>query len=194
MSTVRAELAPTGTLRAAINLSNFLLVSDRSSSGDPIGVSPDMARAVADRLGVPVEYVLYETPGALADTALDDLWDIGNLGAEPERAKTIDFTAAYAEIQATYLVPEGSPIGSVDEVDRDGVRISVSGRSAYGLWLADHIEHAQLVKADGVEASFGERHLKLLDCRHPRSVARPSQVKNCKIATKKTSPSFFFPP
>jgi len=154
MSTLRAELAPTGTLRAAINLSNFLLVSDRNFSGDPIGVSPDMARAVADRLGVPVEYVLYETPGALADTALDDLWDIGNLGAEPERAKTIDFTAAYAEIEATYLVPTGSPIRAVDEVDRDGIRISVSGRSAYGLWLADHIEHARLVKADGVEASF----------------------------------------
>ena len=154
MSTVRAELAPTGTLRVAINLSNFLLVSDRNFSGDPIGVSPDMARAVADRLGVPVEYVLYETPGALVDTALDDLWDIGNLGAEPERAKTIDFTAAYAEIEATYLVPTGSPIRAVDEVDRDGIRISVSGRSAYGLWLADHIEHAQLVKVDGVEASF----------------------------------------
>ena len=184
MSTVRAELAPTGTLRAAINLSNFLLVSDRNFSGDPIGVSPDMARAVADRLGVPVEYVLYETPSALADTALDDLWDIGNLGAEPERAKTIDFTAAYAEIEATYLVPTGSPIRAVDEVDRDGIRISVSGRSAYGLWLADHIEHARLVKADGVEASFetfAQDGLEALAGLRPRLIKDVERLQGAKI-------------
>ncbi len=151
---IRTELAPTGVLRAAINLSNFLLVSDRALSGEPIGVSPDMARAVADRLHVPVEFILYETPGALADAALEDLWDIGNLGAEPERAKRISFTAAYAEIEATYLVAEGSPIQSVDEVDQRGHRISVYGRSAYGLWLSDHIQHAELIKTDGVDASF----------------------------------------
>ena len=150
----RAELAPTGTLRAAINLSNFLLVSDRGPDGEPIGVSPDMARAIADRLAVAVEYVLYDTPGALADTAEDDLWDIGNLGAEPQRARTIRFTAAYAEIEATYLVPDGSVIRSIEQVDRPGVRIAVAERSAYGLWLADHIEHAHLVKADGVDASL----------------------------------------
>jgi polar amino acid transport system substrate-binding protein len=107
---VRAELAPTDVLRAAINLSNFLLVSDRTPSGDPIGVSPDMAAAVAERLGVPVAYILYDTPEELSDTAVEDIWDIGNLGAKPERAKTIRFTDAYAEIEATYLVPVGSSI------------------------------------------------------------------------------------
>ena len=113
-----------------------------------------MARAVADRLGVPVEYLLFDTPGELADAAVEDVWDIGNIGAEPERAKTIAFTAAYAEIEATYLVPAGSPIQSVDAVDREGVRIGVYGRSAYGLWLSDHIERAELGAAEGVEASF----------------------------------------
>ena len=151
---VRAELAPTGVLRAGINLSNFLLVTGQTASGDPQGVSPDMARAVADRLVVPVEYIRYATPGELADAAVEDLWDIGNIGAEPERAKTITFTAAYAEIEATYLVPAGSPIQSIDEVDQEGVRIGVYGRSAYGLWLSDHIERAELVKAEGVDASF----------------------------------------
>jgi polar amino acid transport system substrate-binding protein len=155
---IRAELAPTGVLRAAINLSNFLLVSGRSPTGDPQGVSPDMARAVADRLAVPVEYVTFETPGALADAAVeggvDGVWDIGNIGAEPERAKTIAFTPAYAEIEATYLVPAGSSILSVDEVDQDGTRISVSARSAYGLWLSDHIESAELVPTAGVDESF----------------------------------------
>ena len=85
----RAELAPTGVLRAGINLSNFLLVTGKTPEGDPEGVSPDIARAVADRLGVPVEYVLFDTPGELADAAVEDIWDIGNIGAEPERARTI---------------------------------------------------------------------------------------------------------
>ncbi len=150
----RAELAPTGVLRAGINLSNFLLVTGKSASGEPEGVSPDIARAVADRLGVPVTYVSFKTPGELADAATEDLWDIGNIGAEPERAKTIAFTAAYCEIESTYLVPAGSPIQSVEEVDRKGMRIAVYGRSAYGLWLADNIKHAELVKTDGMDASF----------------------------------------
>ena len=150
----RTELAPTGVLRAAINLSNFLLVSGKTAAGEPLGVSPDMARAVAERLGVPLEYVLFDTPGALADAAGENVWDIGNIGAEPERAKTIAFSPAYAEIEATYLVPAGSSIQSVDAVDREGVRIGVYGRSAYGLWLSDHIERAELVEAEGVEASF----------------------------------------
>ncbi|MCK5362730.1 MAG: transporter substrate-binding domain-containing protein, partial [Gammaproteobacteria bacterium] len=112
----RTELAPTGVLRAGINMSNFLLVTGETPEGDPDGVSPDIARAVADRLGVPVTFVPFKTPGELADAAVDDLWDIGNIGAEPERAKNIAFTAAYVEIEATYLVPAGSPIQSIDEV------------------------------------------------------------------------------
>jgi polar amino acid transport system substrate-binding protein len=150
----RAELAPTGVLRAGINMSNFLLVTGSTPEGDPDGVSPDMARAIADRLGVPLKLVPFKTPGELADAAVEDVWDIGNIGAEPERAKTIAFTPAYVEIEATYLVPAGSPIQSVDEVDRDGVRIAVYGRSAYGLWLIDNIRHAELVKTDGMDASF----------------------------------------
>jgi polar amino acid transport system substrate-binding protein len=169
----RAELAPTGVLRAGINLSNFLLVTGKTPEGDPEGVSPDMARAVADRLGVPVEYVLFDTPGELADAAVEDVWDIGNIGAEPARAKTIAFSAAYAEIEATYLVPAGSPIQSVDAVDREGVRIGVYGRSAYGLWLSANIKHAELVKVDGVDASFDvfvQQELEALAGLRPRLV------------------------
>ncbi|HVB16596.1 MAG TPA: transporter substrate-binding domain-containing protein, partial [Stellaceae bacterium] len=105
-----AELAPTGVLRAAINMGNFLLVSGKTPSGDPTGVSADMAAAVAARLGVPVKYVPYARPGDLADDATKNLWDIGNVGAEPQRAAVINFTAAYCEIEATYLVPAGSSI------------------------------------------------------------------------------------
>ena len=90
----KAELAPTGVLRAGINLSNFLLVTGRSADGNPEGVSPDMARAVADKLGVPVKYVPFKTPGELGDQAGNNVWDIGLIGAEPQRAQTIAFSAA----------------------------------------------------------------------------------------------------
>src|SRR6516225_4682236 len=151
---VVAELAPHGVLRAGINMSNFLLVTGKTPSGDPEGVSPDMARAIADRLGVPVKYVPFAKPGELADAVGDDVWDIGLIGAEPARAEKIAFTPAYVEIEATYLVPAGSPLKSVAEVDRAGVRIAVTARSAYDLWLERNIEHAQLVRSEGGDATF----------------------------------------
>lgn len=151
---IAEQLAPTGVLRAGINMSNFLLVTGRTESGDPDGVSPDMARALGERLGVPVKMVPFPTPGELADAAADDVWDIGNIGAEPQRAEKIAFSLAYSEIEATYLVPPGSPIRSVEEVDRPGIRIAVSARSAYELWLSRNIEHAELVLAQGLGAAF----------------------------------------
>lgn len=156
MQDVKAELAPTGTLRAGINLSNFLLVSSRGPAGEPQGVAPDMAAEIARRLGVPVQYVPFKTPGELADAAGKGIWDIGLIGAEPQRAEQITFTAAYVEIEATYLVPAGSPIKSIGEVDRPGVRIAVTGRSAYGLWLDRNIKHAQLVRTGTLDSSFEE--------------------------------------
>ncbi|MBX6374708.1 MAG: ABC transporter substrate-binding protein [Acetobacteraceae bacterium] len=151
---VLSQLAPTGVLRAGINLSNFLLVTGRTPSGDPEGVAPDMARAVADRLGVPVRYVPYPRPGALADAVGTGAWDIGLIGAEPQRAEKIAFTAAYCEIEASYLVPAGSPITSIEEVDRPGVRIAVTARSAYDLWLERNIRHATLVRTDSLDSAF----------------------------------------
>ena len=146
-----AQLAPSGVLRAGINMSNFLLVSGTDAAGDPIGVAPDMALAIADRLGVRLALIKFAKPGLLADAAGKDIWDIGLIGAEPERAEKIDFTAAYAEIEATYMVPLGSALHSIADVDRPGVRIAVSGRSAYGLWLDRNLAHAILVRADGLE-------------------------------------------
>ncbi|MGH7098878.1 MAG: transporter substrate-binding domain-containing protein [Stellaceae bacterium] len=149
-----SELAPTGTLRAAINMGNFLLVTGKTPSGDPQGVAPDMARAVADRLGVPIAYVPYARPGQLADDAGTGKWDIGLIGAEPQRAEKIAFTPAYAEIEATYLVPAGSPLKSIAEVDRAGVRIAVTARSAYDLWLERNIKQAQVVRANSGDEAF----------------------------------------
>src|SRR5499427_6752336 len=151
---VVSELAPHGVLRAAINMGNFLLVTGRSPAGDPDGVAPNMAGAIAARLGVPIQYVPYARPGELADAAGTDVWDIGLIGAEPARAEKIAFTPAYVEIEATYLVPAGSPIQTIADVDRPGVRIAVTARSAYDLWLERNIKSAQLVRAEGGDATF----------------------------------------
>jgi polar amino acid transport system substrate-binding protein len=113
-----------------------------------------MARAIADRLGVPVRYVTYPRPGELADAVGTGAWDIGLIGAEPQRAEKIAFTAAYAEIEATYLVPAGSPITAIEQVDRPGVRIAVTDRSAYGLWLDRNIRHATLVRTESLDGAF----------------------------------------
>jgi polar amino acid transport system substrate-binding protein len=149
-----AELAPTGVLRAAINMGNFLLVTGKDPSGDPSGVSPDMAAAIAARLGVPVKFVPYARPGEIADDAEKGLWDIGNIGAEPQRAAVIDFTAAYCEIEATYLVPAGSPIRGVAEVDQPGRRVAVTARSAYGLWLENNYTKGELLQFNGADEAI----------------------------------------
>jgi polar amino acid transport system substrate-binding protein len=180
----RAELAPTGVLRAGINLSNFLLVTGRSANGDPEGVSPDMAREIARRLGVPVAYVPFKTPGELADAADKNIWDIGLIGAEPARAQTISFTAAYVEIEATYLVPAGSPLKSIAEVDRPGVRIAVTARSAYDLWLERNIKHATLVRSSSLDAAmkqFADEKLDALAGLRPRLITDVEKLPGARI-------------
>jgi len=162
---VRGELARGGVLRAAINMGNFLLVTGRTPDGDPDGVSPDMARAIAERLGVTLTLEPFRSPGEIADAVEEDAWDIALIGAEPQRAEKIEFTAAYAEIKSTYLVPAGSPIESIDEVDRPGVRIITSARSAYGLWLERNIKQATLIPSDspaGATAQFIEQGFDVL--------------------------------
>lgn len=153
---VIAQLTPAGALRAGINMGNFLLVTGKSASGDPEGVAPDMAREIANRLGVEVKYVPFKTPGELADAAGTNVWDVGLIGAEPKRAEKITFSAAYCEIEATYLVPAGSPIQSIGEVDRPGVTISVSARSAYDLWLERNIKQAEIRRVPGIDASYDQ--------------------------------------
>ncbi|MCH2662143.1 transporter substrate-binding domain-containing protein [bacterium] len=154
--TVKTQLAPTGVLRAGINMSNFLLVVDKTPDGDPIGPSPSIARAIADALGVELKLVPYDNPSAVAEAAGTGAWDIGNIGAEPQRAAVMDFTAAYAEIEATYLVPPGSPLTAIEQVDQPGNRISVSKGSAYGLWLENNMEKAELCPIVGGDAAFDQ--------------------------------------
>lgn len=146
-------LTPTGKLRVGVNLGNFLLVQ-RNADGSIRGIVPDLAQELAKRLGVQAELRQYEKVGEVADGARKGEWDVAFIGAEPQRAAEIDFTAPYVEIEANYLVPAGSPIQSIAEVDRKGVRIAVAARSAYHLWLERNIKQAELAVGDSIQGSY----------------------------------------
>jgi polar amino acid transport system substrate-binding protein len=148
-----SELAPSGKLRAGINYGNFLIVQRNPATGELKGIAPDLAAELARRLGVPVELVPYDYPSKMADAVATGAWDVAFLGAEPTRAEQIAFTAAYLEIEAGYLVPAGSAIADIAQVDRPGVRIAVAGRSAYDLFLTRSLAHAELVRADSIAAA-----------------------------------------
>jgi polar amino acid transport system substrate-binding protein len=153
-SDARSALAPTGTLRVALNMSNVLLTATDPVTGEPCGLAADLGRELGQRLGVPVALLPYPNPGALADAAPTGVWDVGFLGAEPQRAQAIDFTAAYVEIEATYLVPPGSPLQAIAAVDRPGIRIAVPDRSAFELYLTRSLQYAQLVRVPGADHAF----------------------------------------
>jgi polar amino acid transport system substrate-binding protein len=180
----RSELAPSGLLRAGINLSNFLLVSGRSPSGSPEGVAPDLAAAVAERLGVKLSLVSFPKPAMLAEAAEADVWDIGLIGADPAREASISFTAAYAEIESTFLVPAGSPFMSQSDIDQPSVRIAVMAGSAYGLWLDRNIRHATLVRAASIDESyrlFVEEGLDALAGLRPRLIDDTAKLPGSRI-------------
>ena len=175
MSAIRAELAPTGTLRVALNLANFLLINAlRDADGAPTGIAPDIGRELAQRLGVTAAFVPYAQPGDLAAAASDDVWDVGLIGADPLRAGEIAFTPAYLEIEATYLVLANSPIQSLQDVDRPGIRIAVADKSAYDMYLRRTLKHATLHRAEGLEGSyqlFLQEKLDVLAGLKPRLIA-----------------------
>ena len=150
---VVSEIAPTGTLRAGINLANIFLVTNKTASGDPDGVSPNIAKAIADKLGVNVTYIPCDTPGQTADTIRDQICDIVLIADEPARTEFINFTDAYVEIEATYIVPMESRFQTVEDVDRTDVSVAVSGTSAYDLYLTRTLKNAKLHRAEGLPAA-----------------------------------------
>ena len=151
---VLADLAPTGKLRAGVNYSNFVLATKDPASGEPRGIAPDLARQIARQLRVPIEFVTFETAGKMADAVTAGVWDIAFLANEPERANEILFTPPYLEIEAGYLVPPGSPIRDFADVDRSGRRIAIAVKSAYDLFLSRTLQHATLVRAQGMPGSY----------------------------------------
>jgi polar amino acid transport system substrate-binding protein len=149
-SSVVRELAPTGKLRAAINFGNPVL-AQREPFG---GVSVDLARELARRLQVPLEFVTYDAAGRVTDDATKNAWDVAFVARDPQRAKDIDFTAAYVIIEGAYMVPAASPLRKNEDVDTPGVRIAVGRGSAYDLWLSRNIKHAAIVRAPTSPASI----------------------------------------
>ncbi len=151
---IRSSLAPTGKLRVGLNFGNFLLTRKPATGGEPGGIAPDLGREIARRAGLAIEFVHYDQAGKLADGGKAGDWDVAFLANEPVRAQEIDFSPAYLEIETSYLVPAGSPIRTIDDVDREGVRIAVSDRAAYDLYLSRSLKHAKLVRAEGIEGSY----------------------------------------
>jgi polar amino acid transport system substrate-binding protein len=140
-------------LRVGINFGNALLASRDASSGAPRGIAFDLAEELGRRLHVPIEVVGYETAAVMADAAQTGAWDVAFLATDPGRTNDITFTAPYVEIEATYFLPAGSPLRTIADVDREGVRVAVADKSAYDLFLRRSIRHAELVRASGVDAS-----------------------------------------
>jgi polar amino acid transport system substrate-binding protein len=151
---MKNDIAPTGKLRIGLNYQNFLLITGEGPDGEPRGIAPDLGRELGKRLGLTIQWVKYDAAGKLFDGVKGAACDVGFLGAEPQRANEIDFTEAYLEIPVTFLVPPGSPIKSIADVDREGVRVVVSERSAYDLYLTRNLKKATLVRVQGIPASY----------------------------------------
>ena len=168
---VKQQLAPRGVLRAGINLSNFLLVSGTAADGSPTGISPDIANLVASTLDLPCELDCFDRPGKLADAINQDIWDIGNIAFEAERAQTLDFSHPYVVIEANFLVRYDDNFLINDDVDRAGTKIAVSERSAYDLWLTDHFSQPQIIRASSIQAAhdlFFEKKVDVLASLKPK--------------------------
>jgi len=145
------DLAPSSKLRAAINVGNPVLAARGTSAtnGDPSGVSVDLARELARRLGVPVELIVFDAAGKVVEAGKSGAWDIGFVALDPLRAQDIAQSPPYVVIEGAYLVRENSSVKSNDEVDRPGNRIVVGRASAYDLYLTRNIKRAQLVRVQG---------------------------------------------
>ena len=146
-SGVRSELAPSGKLRAAINFGNPVLAQKEPATGEPRGVSVDLARELGRRLDVPVELVTFDAAGKVFDALRANAWDVAFLAIDPARASEVAFTAPYVVIEGTYLVPADSPLRTIGDVGREGVRVAVGNKSAYDLYLTRTLKRAQIVRA-----------------------------------------------
>ena len=176
------ELAPSGRIRVAINYGNPVLAQKDPASGEPRGVSSDIARELSRRAHLPVDFVTFDAAGKVFAALANDAWDVAFLAIDPKRAVEIDFTAPYVIIEGTYMVRSDSPLATIADVDRPGVRIAVAAGSAYDLYLTRTIEHAELVRAPtGPEAveSSGARSSRSPPASSRRCSASPKPIPDC---------------
>jgi polar amino acid transport system substrate-binding protein len=157
-SDVVNNLAPTGKLRVAINLGNMVLAQTDPASGEPKGITADLARELGRRLGVPVELVRFDAAGKAFDALKTGALDIVFLAIEPVRAAEVAFSPPYVIIEGVYMVPKDSSLKTIADVDRDGVRVGVNKGSAYDLYLTRTLKHATLVRGeDGTDLFMKEK-------------------------------------
>ena len=146
------EFAPTGRLRAALNMGNPVLAHSRTAAERPAGVTIDLARRFAQLLGVEAELLQFETAAKSGAAVAAGEADIGFMAIDPKRAEAIHFTTPYVQIEGCYLVRDASPLQRNEEVDRPGRRVVVGEGSAYELFLSRHLRQASLVKVATSEA------------------------------------------
>jgi polar amino acid transport system substrate-binding protein len=151
---LRAEIAPTGVLRAGINVGNPVIAQRDPHGGDPRGVGPALAALLAERLDVPVRYVVFDTAGKLADAPKEKAWDVAFLAIDPARAVDIEFTDAYVNIEGTYMVSTQSTLREIADFDREGLKIAVGLKTAYDLFLSRELKHATIVRAESSLAAI----------------------------------------
>ena len=159
------KIAPTGVLRIGINMSNFLLVNSKDTSGFVDGVSPGIGKRLAEELNLDFEIVKFANPGLLADAVNSNKWDIGNIASEKERSKTIDFSDPYVNIDANFLFREEDNFNNNKDIDQSGIQIAVFKRSAYDLWLTENFKKAELIRVNSIEEShnlFRENKVNIL--------------------------------
>ena len=153
-SSLQTDLTPTGKLRVGINYGNPVLATRDAASGELRGVAVDLAWELGKRTELAIEIVAFDSAGKMFDAVKAGAWDVAFLAVDPGRASEIDFTAPYVEIEGTYLIPSGAPFHRVADVDRDGVRVGVSAKSAYDLFLSRSLQHAQIVRAQSPESAI----------------------------------------
>lgn len=151
------DLAPTGTMRAAINLGNVVL-AQKDETGKPKGITVDLARELGKRLNVPVDLVAFDAAGKVFEANKTGVLDVMFLAIEPVRAAEIAFTAPYVIIEGSYMVPKDSPLMRNEDLDKAGIRIGVNKGSAYDLFLTRTLKQAQLLRSDnGMEALVNDK-------------------------------------
>jgi polar amino acid transport system substrate-binding protein len=146
------NFAPKGRLRASINLGNPILAGRDTATGQPKGVSIDLATEFAKRLGVPLELVVFDTAAKSVDAVSNEQADIGFFAVDPKRGEHIVFTAPYVLIEGAYLVRASSPLQANEEVDRNGTRVVVGQGSAYDLYLTRELKNATILRASSSPA------------------------------------------
>jgi polar amino acid transport system substrate-binding protein len=183
-STALSELAPAGRLRVGINYGNVILAAKDPGSGELLGVHVDLAHELGRRLGVPVELQGRAAAGTLVEELKAGALDVALLSFEPSRAGEIVFSPVYLELDATYLVPPGSPLRGADDVDGVGVRIAIAAKSVYEFFLVRHLKRAKLFNAPSTHAAFelfAREKLDALVGLRPRLVADSEMMPGSRI-------------